>query len=533
VVFSKPELQAATEERLHFETLLADISVRFVSLAPEQVDCEIEHAQRLICESLGVDHSSLWQVALDDPDLFLLTHVYRDSDLLPVPAFMSGRKYLPWMQNKILAKEVVWVPNTSEAPPEAARDMETWRHFSVKSALAFPLSVGGGPPIGALSFDSTRQLGNWPARLQNRLQLVAQVFANALDRKHAEQKLRESEARLSLAANSANAGLWTLDTASGALWTTEKTLELFGLPPDEQLNHEKFLHLIHPEDREAVEQVISEAMLAGKEAKVEYRIVQPGGSVRWIAARGRRHFHTPGGPGILMGVAIDITEAKRAEQEHASLRRRLLLAQEEERCRIARELHDDIGQALAILSIEMHRAGGAVSGSPGKRHPDIRQLCDKVQEISHRVSQMSHELHSSGLELLGLKIAIEGACREFAQRHPRAAVLCVCDQVPTQIEKNCALCFFRIVQEALHNIEKHSKAMHVEVRLTTSGEELSLYIADDGCGFDITALRHEAGLGLVSMKERMQLIGGEFKITSNAGEGTWIRARARVASCPK
>jgi GAF domain-containing protein len=187
------------EERLRFETLLTDISARFVNLPADHVDREIEDAQRAICECLGIDHSSLWQVASEDVDQLLLAHLYRAPDLPTPPQRMSGSEYFPWSQNKLQGKEIVSVPDTAKPPPEAARarDMETWRHFAIKSTLAFPLSAGGGPVIGVLTFDATREKRDWPEPLQKQLQLIAQVFANALDRKRAEERLRESEARLS------------------------------------------------------------------------------------------------------------------------------------------------------------------------------------------------------------------------------------------------------------------------------------------------------------------------------------------------
>jgi len=320
---TEPDFCAELEERLRFETLLTEILARFVNLAASQVDSEIEDAQRAICECLELDHSSLWQLSGQDADLFYLTHLYRAAELPPPPEYMSGNEFFPWALRKLQAKEIVDVPNTAAAPPEAARDMETWRQFGIKSTLGIPLSVSGGPVIGVLSFDATKQERDLPELLKKRLQLIAQVFANALDRKHAEQKLRESEARLSLAAASANAGLWTLEPETGHLWATEKALELLGLAPNEQVSFEKFLSLVHPEDRDLIRQTVTEAMQSGKEASIDYRIVHPDGSVRWITSRGRLQPGRSGEPERMMGVSIDITESKRVEGELRQLKERL------------------------------------------------------------------------------------------------------------------------------------------------------------------------------------------------------------------
>ena len=312
-VASNPDLHIELQVRLRFETLIADLSLRFVNVPADRVDREIENAQRAICECLGLEHSSLWQAAMQNPDELVLTHLYRDPDLPRPPERMSGTRFFPWTQAKMMAGEIVSLANTAEAPPEASRDRETWQQFGVKSTLGFPLSVGGGAVFGVVSFEAIRQARAFPEPLLKRLQLIAQVFANALQRKRAEIKLRDSEARLSLAAESANAGLWTLEAETGHIWATEKTYELLGLSPSEELNLDKFLELVHTEDRETVRQAIQEAVRSGHESAVEYRIQRPDGSVRWIASRGRRHAGSDSEPDRLMGVSTDITESKHVE----------------------------------------------------------------------------------------------------------------------------------------------------------------------------------------------------------------------------
>jgi formate hydrogenlyase transcriptional activator len=311
---SEPDFCGQLEERLRFETLLTEILARFVNLAASDVDSEIEAAQRAICECLALDHSSLWQLSGEDADVYYLTHLYRAPELPPTPKYMSGSEFFPWAQRKLHVKEIVDVANTAAAPPEAARDKESWRQFGIRSTLGIPLSVGGGPVIGVLSFDATKQERDLPEPLKKRLQLIAQVFANALDRKHADQKLRESEARLSLAAASAGAGLWTLEPETGRLWATEKALELFGLAPDEQVSFERVISFVHPEDRDLIRQTVTEATQSGKEASIDYRIVRPDGSVHWITSRGRLQAGRSGEPQRLMGVSIDITELRQLKE---------------------------------------------------------------------------------------------------------------------------------------------------------------------------------------------------------------------------
>jgi len=232
----------------------------------------------------------------------------------------------------------------------------------------------------------------------------------------------------------------------------------------------------------------------------------------------------------LIAVVQDLTEiasARAALREEGASRRelaqRLTTALESERSRIARELHDDIGQELAILRIQFLRAGQPVSGMPGKRHATVAELCDRLRSVAGKVSRLSHQLHSSELEYLGLAVAVQSHCREFSEKH-KIAVECSCSQMPEDLDDLHALSLLRVVQEALHNVAKHSKAKSAKVTLTSSPEEISLVITDDGEGFDLEEARLSAGLGLISMRERTNLAGGRFVISSQAGQGTRISA---------
>ena len=318
VISQQPPLGMSSEihEQLKFETLLSDISAHFVNLRADQIDGEIQQAQKEICECLGIEHAGLWQSSPDAPRILLLTHLHRDPSLPPAPDRMDADSYFPWCQEKLTRKEIVCVRSIADVPPEASTDKKTWEMYRIKSTLGFPLWVGDGPVFGVLHFDATTEERAWPDALVNRLQLIARLFVNALTRKRTEQALYESEARLRLAAASANAGLWTLDTASGSFWTTDKANELFGFGPTEEFDLEKFLSLVHPEDRQAVRRTVEEAIHSGEESTVEYRILRPDGEIRWISSRGRRRSGESGEPAGLMGVSLDVTEHKRLEEAH-------------------------------------------------------------------------------------------------------------------------------------------------------------------------------------------------------------------------
>ena len=233
-------------------------------------------------------------------------------------------------------------------------------------------------------------------------------------------------------------------------------------------------------------------------------------------------------PRSLVVVTEDITALRQADQQRDELSRRMVSGQEADRARIARELHDNIGQSLVILKIQMLRAGQPVSGNATKTHAGLNELSAKLDAIIHTVSSLSHDLHSSTLEYLGLATALKGHCRECSEQL-RIPIQFYCDEGDKELDSVTALALLRVVQEAIHNAVKHSRAKGILVRLNFSDRDLRLEISDDGVGFDVEAVRLAEGLGLISMRERIHLIGGEFHIVSSPGNGTRITARVPIS----
>ena len=179
------------EERLRFETLLAEISAHFVNLPADRLDSEIEGAQRRICEFLTLDRSSLGQVPEREPRDMILTHIHQSQGSPPVPKRPNLRDYFPWVVQKTLAGEATAIKKISDLPLEAGRDRESFALYGIRSVVIVPLSVGGGPIFGLLTFSVLREERDWPETIVRGFQLVAQVFANALERKRMEDQLRE------------------------------------------------------------------------------------------------------------------------------------------------------------------------------------------------------------------------------------------------------------------------------------------------------------------------------------------------------
>ena len=226
---------------------------------------------------------------------------------------------------------------------------------------------------------------------------------------------------------------------------------------------------------------------------------------------------------IIRGQAA--TEARlrqRAEETVSSLSRRLIHAQEQERARIARELHDDIGQRVALLAVGLDRLSHGTTDSA--QQTETARLQEQLAEIGNDISVLSHTLHSSRLELLGIESAMKGFCQEFASQQ-QVDVQFVSRDVPGQLPADVSLALFRVLQEALHNAAKHSGVRLFHAQLWTAGDRVHLAVSDAGAGFDLQAARTERGLGLVSMEERVRLVGGELSIDTQPGRGTRLHAR--------
>lgn len=340
-----------------------------------------------------------------------------------------------------------------------------------------------------------------------------------------EAGLRESEARMSLAVDAANFGIWIRDFARDEIWASERWRELFGFTPAEPLEYDAILKRVHPDDRGTLDHAVTMAVAGadGGRYEVDYRLTLPDGAIRWISSQGRVEHDAAGRPLLTRGAARDVTADKHAENVVRNLSGRLLTAHEEERQRIARELHDNLSQQVALLSIEIEQLA---MSSMSDTADAVRQLGVRNAEIAREIHGLAHKLHSTKLRTIGLQAAVRGHCRERLTEGLQ--VQCQIQDVPGTLSQEIALCLFRIVQEGLNNVVKHSGAQTAEVTLTGAKDSVLLTIADAGRGFDEVAATANGGLGLASMRERMHLVGGDLTFHSQPGRGAMIVARVPV-----
>jgi PAS domain S-box-containing protein len=261
--------------------LIADISSRFVNLPASEVDREIENALRRICESLGIDLAVLWQWSDVTPGVIMLTHAYCVREELRPSGPMRQDQY-PWALQQVLAGRTVVISSLEDYPAEAAVDRQTCRQFGIKAGVGLPLLVGGEPPIGALGLNALRSERDWPNALVKRLQLVAQVFANALARKRADHALRESEELNRATFEQAAVGIAHVGTDGRWLRVNDKLCAIVGYPRNELLKL-TFQDITHPEDLEKDRNLVRQFLSAEiKTSSLEKRYLRKDQSTIWV-----------------------------------------------------------------------------------------------------------------------------------------------------------------------------------------------------------------------------------------------------------
>jgi signal transduction histidine kinase len=345
------------------------------------------------------------------------------------------------------------------------------------------------------------------------------------ERKQAEKELRESEERLLLAVQAGRMYVFEWDAVTDVIVRSGECADIFNWMDDlTRDTGRRFAARVHPDDREAYAATETGLTSGNPTYQTTYRVLLPDGSLIWLEESGRAFFDGQDRMLRTIGMVADVTERKLAEEALSSVSRRLIEAQEQERARIARELHDDLSQRMALLSVSLGQFEQGMPDLSSKTRQQVHNIGEVVKEVSSNIHNLSHQLHPSKLDTLGLVAAVGGFCRELSDQHD-LQVLFVHSDIPGQIPKDVTLCFFRIVQEALRNIVKHSGAAEAKVELSGHDDQIDLCISDSGAGFSPESANGDAGLGLISMRERVRLVSGHLSVESEPSHGTRIRVR--------
>jgi PAS domain S-box-containing protein len=355
--------------------------------------------------------------------------------------------------------------------------------------------------------------------------IIGLLWQRARNRK-ADLRLRESEKRFRLLADTTPALIWMCDKEGTVTYLNDRRVNFTGRDPANGVG-DAWSTFIHPDDVRSVEAANKLGLEQQKEYSKEYRLRRRDGQYRWMLDIASPRVNGNGAFAGFVGSAADITDQKLAQEALEKIGGKLIEAQEEERGRIARELHDDICQRLALLSMELEQANRGTNGSG--RSPKLEEIRRHCAQIATDVQALSHKLHSSKLEYLGLAAATRSFCREFAQQN-NVAVDFDDEDVPSYLPYDVSLSLFRVTQEALQNALKHSGVGRFSVTLQGAANEIRLEVGDSGSGFDVERAKFDRGLGLVSMQERAHLVHGTFAIESTANRGTRILVRVPLAA---
>jgi signal transduction histidine kinase/ABC-type uncharacterized transport system substrate-binding protein len=391
--------QLRLAERLRFETLLSELSAIFTGPVPAEADRRVEAGLRRLVEELDVDWATVRAFA-ETAEGISLTHAWRRERVPPRPTLIREDE-TPWVFARLRENRIVHLAQLGDLPAEAAVDRRSLEALGTGSTVMVPL-VATGAVVGCLSLGTSGRVRGWPDELIPRLQLLAEVFANALERQRSAGAARESEAQ-----------------------------------------------------------------------------------IRDLAGR-------------------------------------LLTAQEEERRRIARDLHDGVNQELAAVAIALSGLEGRL---PGDVASDLRQEVTRLQsrtvEAAEAIRSLSHTLHPGVLQHTGLVAALRGYCRQFEREH-NLSVAFKTDGELEPVPPDVALCLYRVTQEGLRNAARHAGAREAWVTIRREGDDVVLAIGDDGRGFDLAEGRR-LGLGLISLDERVRLVRGRLTIDTQRQAGTEIR----------
>jgi len=362
---------------------------------------------------------------------------------------------------------------------------------------------------------------------------IGVVATDITDRRVTEQALREQRTLLAEAQKIAGLGSWEWDPDTGRVAWSEELYRIFGVTPqDVQPSFENYLERLHPEDRQQSGSMVASALIDNRPFSMLERVVRPGGELRYVRSQGDVVRNERGKPIKVLVACLDITDQRHSEsalrqaaQDLHGLTRRLVQAEEAERRRLARELHDRVGQSLSALNINLDIISRDSQALPPALRQRLEDSLGLVDGTLQSIESVMADLRPPLLDEYGLAAALGWHAEEFSRR--TGVQVAVADRTPDAAKgarPEAAVALFRIAQEALNNVLKHAQAKSVRINVSATDEELVLDVHDDGRGFDPRAARR-GRWGMTTMRERAEAAGGQLHVDATPGQGTRIHAR--------
>jgi PAS domain S-box-containing protein len=516
--------QAALRQRLEFETMLSELSAEFNRLPASEIDDAIDRwlhkLSRFLDGSEG--HFELGEAADSANERSQSSETSAPHEVL-FSATIPER-----INDQLFNGTVVRLLSSKRAVLNLTRRRRSQQRSQRTPVLALPISVNGS--AWTLTFSAPQSHRGWPEDLLPRLRLAGEIFAGAWIRKASEEALHESQARYKLATSSGRVIVWDWDIQTSEVYADPHLKSLLGYEDYEIGNHfDDWVRLLHPDDIHFVmERIRSHIYGDATRFEAEHRFIQKGGEVRWFLASGTAVRNAQGIAVRMVGTDTDITDRKLAEQELQHLSTRLLDLQDQERQRIARELHDGTAQNIFAITINLECLKQSRVALPAKFHSAITECQTLCQQTLQEIRTLSYVLHPPILDKAGLLAALSWYLDGFGKRSGIAVELVATHNVgrlPTQVEMD----LFRIVQECLANVHRHSGSRTAQVVMDRQAGQVVLKVQDQGRGMVMKTPRAESwdsrsfGVGLSGMRQRLRHLGGRLEIASD-NHGTTITA---------
>ena len=509
-----------------FGKRVSEFAERLAVSPLERVDTAIVEGLNSIVELVDADRICWYEV---EEGSGALLHRYTASARNASPSLKRiPAQKIPFMAETLARHEVVALQELKDLPAHAHADAETLHQLGLKSLLLIPSSYSPvRKGVLGLAYYSAHQ--TWAEESVHQLAIVANIIGATVERKYAQTASQESEERFRYLFAQASIGI-ALETMEGRILEVNPAFcSMLGYSPEELLSS-SCARISHPDDEE-VEKLLFEELRQGirPNYRLEKRFFRNDGSQMWglvsVSLLNRNH----GSPPLVIGMVSDVSAQKTAEaclyqrdQELQRLAGHLIEAQEEERRRISRDLHDDIGQRVALLACEIDFERRNKTVSRGERKPSVLpKLRKELDSIASDIHKLSHELHSASLQCCGLKVALKDLCWKYSHNHHLEIDLHT-ERLDPKLPPDVALCLFRVAQEALANVLKHGNTKKVLLSVVQDSRKVRLTVKDFGVGFDPAV--QTGGIGLMSMRERLRFCGGLLTVKSAPNQGTEIAA---------
>ena len=534
-VTERKRVEGNRETQFTFLTALNKIAETIIS--DNDAELILKNTNRIIGETLNLDRTLIYDISFeknritslcewlnhDHPDIAPTKGDYSSLDLFlnPLSEIRKTQKYLTSYSENV---------NKHFSKDNSSKILHT--DLNIRSLIWFPFAFSQSGYY-LLTLNQILWQRQWKQDEIDFLESVARQVSIALikielleKRRLTEIALRESENNLAEAQQIAHIGSWELDDINHELRWSDETFRIFGYAPRTvKPTIDLFTQSIHPKDRTNISKAITQCWESHLPLSEDHRLVLPNGKERFVHEQAEIRYNTDGLPVKWVGTVQDITDKKKAEKElNKSVEQLRLLTQhietvrEQERIGISRELHDDLGQALTAVKIDLGLIRHYVSEE--EAHIRLSKVSDLVSETIKTVQRLTSQLRPEIINDLGLEAAIEWYIKEFERRLGIGVKLNM--DITLNISTDASLQIFRIIQESLTNIARHSKAGSTDITFIQTDKHINLTISDDGRGIPDYEIKSNKSFGILSMKERCISLGGHFSIGNGKERGTVI-----------